>query len=160
MKRGFTLIELLAVIIVLAIIIVITIPNVLSTMDKAKDKALEVYMNKIERAGKEYGMIHPDEYKPTDGDKQDFAAVYLGKGLKYIEFFGNEDFKILTGENSKYFGMAYFFSDDDVYIAIADKDYKRCIVKDYSGVYHIKGEEACKFFKNKEQDELAGKPLK
>ena len=40
-KKGFTLVELLAVIVILAIIMVITIPTVLGSMSKSKEKAFE-----------------------------------------------------------------------------------------------------------------------
>ena len=52
-RKGFTLIELLAVIVVLAIILVVTIPSVISSMNKAREEqfknavaTVEDYMKK------------------------------------------------------------------------------------------------------------------
>ncbi|MGM9881989.1 MAG: type II secretion system protein [Bacilli bacterium] len=39
-RKGFTLIELLAVIVILAIVMVVTIPSVISSMNKAKEESL------------------------------------------------------------------------------------------------------------------------
>lgn len=47
-KKGFTLVELLAVIVILAVIMVITIPTVLSSMDKATDSAFESAVTTLE----------------------------------------------------------------------------------------------------------------
>lgn len=46
-RNGFTLVELLAVIVVLAIIIVIAIPNVLTSLNTAKQKSFKLYTNRI-----------------------------------------------------------------------------------------------------------------
>ena len=62
-NRAFTLIELLAVIIVLSIIMVLTIPNVIKSMNKAKDKAMIVYAKKLSKAANEYAILHQDEFK-------------------------------------------------------------------------------------------------
>ena len=40
-KKGFTLIELLAVIVILAVVLVVTIPSVISSMNKAKESQLQ-----------------------------------------------------------------------------------------------------------------------
>ena len=46
-RKGFTLVELLAVIVILAIIMIIAIPSVLSTMNTAKRKAFDEYIDKV-----------------------------------------------------------------------------------------------------------------
>lgn len=46
-KKGFTLVELLAVIIILAIVVGITIPAVMTTTGKAKQKALDTAVDTI-----------------------------------------------------------------------------------------------------------------
>ena len=40
-RKGFTLIELLAVIVILAVVLVVTIPSVISSMNKAKESQLQ-----------------------------------------------------------------------------------------------------------------------
>lgn len=65
-NRAFTLIELLAVIIVLSIIMVLTIPNVIKSMNKAKDKAMIVYAKKLSKAANEYAFVNQDEFKNSD----------------------------------------------------------------------------------------------
>ena len=40
-RKGFTLIELLAVIVLLAVVLVVTIPSVISSMNKAKESQLQ-----------------------------------------------------------------------------------------------------------------------
>ena len=46
-KKGFTLVELLAVIIILAIVVGITIPAVLTTTNKAKEKAFDTAASEV-----------------------------------------------------------------------------------------------------------------
>ncbi len=61
--NGFTLIELLAVIVVLALIMVLTIPNVINSMNKAKDNVMITYAKKLSKAANEYAILHQDEFK-------------------------------------------------------------------------------------------------
>ena len=49
-KKGFTLVELLAVIVILAVIMVVTIPTVIGSMSKAKEKSEEVFVASLERS--------------------------------------------------------------------------------------------------------------
>ena len=50
-RKGFTLVELLAVIVILAIIMIIAIPAVLQTMQSARRKAFEEYIQKVYTTG-------------------------------------------------------------------------------------------------------------
>ena len=50
-KNGFTLVELLAVIVILAIIMIIAIPAVLQTMQSARRKTFEEYIQKVYTTG-------------------------------------------------------------------------------------------------------------
>ena len=57
MKKGFTLIELLAVIIILAILMVIAVPNVLSTLNDAKQKTFVTQAQSIWKAAEQKFII-------------------------------------------------------------------------------------------------------
>ena len=46
-KKGFTLIELLAVIVVLALIMVLVLPNVMDSMNSAKQQTFLLYANRM-----------------------------------------------------------------------------------------------------------------
>ncbi len=93
-KKGFTLIELLAVIIVLAIIMVLTIPNVLSTMSKAKDEALITYAKKVRKVGQEYAFVHQEEFT---------SEAYIEKNLDEI-----------MSDNGNYTGEVLIYKDGKV----------------------------------------------
>lgn len=57
-KKGFTLIELLAVIVILAIILAVTIPSVLTTMQKARANQLQNAADTVsEWFTKEYNLV-------------------------------------------------------------------------------------------------------
>ena len=94
-KRGFTLIELLAVIIVLAIIMVLTIPNVLSSMNKAKDEAMITFAKKVRRTAQEYAFVHQDE----------FTSEYITKDITEI-----------MGDSGNYEGTVTISKDGSTYI--------------------------------------------
>lgn len=57
MKKGFTLIELLAVIIILAILMVVAVPNVLSTLNDAKEKTFKTQAQSIWKAAEQKFII-------------------------------------------------------------------------------------------------------
>jgi len=57
MKKGFTLIELLAVIIILAILMVVAVPNVLSTLNDAKEKTFVTQAQSIWKAAEQKFII-------------------------------------------------------------------------------------------------------
>ena len=58
MKKGFTLIELLAVIIILAILMVIAVPNVLSTLNDAKQKTFVTQAQSIWKSAEQTFIVH------------------------------------------------------------------------------------------------------
>lgn len=69
-KKGFTLVELLAVIVVLALIMVLVLPNVMDSMNSAKQQTFLLYANRMldaamsKRASDELaGGTAPDCYK-------------------------------------------------------------------------------------------------
>ena len=94
-KKGFTLIELLAVIIVLAIIMVLTIPNVLSSMNKAKNEAMITFAKKVRRTGQEYAFVHQDE----------FTSEYIVKEISEI-----------MSDSGNYEGAVAIYKDGSVLI--------------------------------------------
>ena len=94
-KDGFTLIELLAVIIVLAIIMVLTIPNVLSSMNKAKNEAMVTFAKKLRRTAQEYAFVHQDE----------FTSEYITKDITEI-----------MGDSGNYEGTVIISKDGDTTI--------------------------------------------
>ena len=57
MKKGFTLIELLAVIIILAILMVVAVPNVLSTLNDAKEKTFVTQAQSIWKAAEQKFIV-------------------------------------------------------------------------------------------------------
>ena len=58
MKKGFTLIELLAVIIILAILMVVAVPNVLSTLNDAKEKTFITQAQSIWKSAEQTFIVH------------------------------------------------------------------------------------------------------
>ena len=116
-KKGFTLIELLAVIIVLAIIMVLTIPNVLSSMNKAKDEAMVTFAKKVRRTAQEYAIIHQDEFGNANYITKDVENL-MGNTGKYegsiqINKDGSVDINSLKakGENKI---MCNIYSSDSI----------------------------------------------
>ena len=58
MKKGFTLIELLAVIIILAILMFVAVPNVLSTLNDAKQKTFVTQAQSIWKSAEQTFIVH------------------------------------------------------------------------------------------------------
>ena len=129
-RKGFTLIELLAVIVVLAIILVVTIPSVISSMNKAREEqfknavaTVEDYMKKqIDACGLgdtslvkyDTNIFTPDT---CDIDPNEASTIVANAGYTY----GNDDSdfksivvtsagkvtKATAGADSKFNGESY-----------------------------------------------------
>ena len=56
-KKGFTLIELLAVIIILAILMIIAVPNILTTLQTAREQAFKTQAQSIWKAAEQQFII-------------------------------------------------------------------------------------------------------
>ena len=101
-RKGFTLIELLAVVVILAVILVVTIPSVLSTMEKSKEKsfndAVEIirdYVQKQYEISKLDSTLNKDitNFTPASGKTsvpltvaQIQKAGYSNADIKAFEF--------------------------------------------------------------------------
>ena len=97
-NKGFTLIELLAVIIVLAIIMVLTIPNVLSTMNNSKKKALVVFSKKAivqaEKYVAEQEMSNNPIASGTVITLSDMGVTDTGTYKGVVTFGGGENYTV------------------------------------------------------------------
>lgn len=78
-KKGFTLVELMGVIIILSILLLIAIPNVTSTLDKAKK---ETYLSDAKKliSQVEYELRRSGIEKPASGEILKITLSYLGTG--------------------------------------------------------------------------------
>ena len=74
-RKGFTLVELLAVIVILAIIMIIAIPSVLSTVETAKQKTFNEFLEKVYAAAQKTFMV-----------KKDFEGIIKPAGYEYLEY--------------------------------------------------------------------------
>ena len=86
-KKGFTLVELLAVIVIFALIALITIPVVLSVIEKSKTKtyerSIDAYGKSIEKGIAEYLIDH-------ENDTGAEITIETLKNGKYIKYEGND----------------------------------------------------------------------
>lgn len=82
-RKGFTLVELLAVIIILAIVVGITIPAILTTTSKARDKAfqtsVESFANWLDRQYEAYNLNN-DLLMKVDPAFTDNCTITNGEG--------------------------------------------------------------------------------
>jgi type IV pilus assembly protein PilA len=105
-NKGFTLIELLAVIIVLAIIMVLTIPNVLSTMNNSKNKALVVFGKKAIVQAQKYIAEQELTGTPKGAGTYDFDTIGLTDTGNYkgaVKYDGTTDgYSVQVTDGSKY----------------------------------------------------------
>ena len=132
-KKGFTLIELLAVIVVLAIVLVVTIPSVLSSMDKAKTEqfnnavaTVEEYIKKQMEACKfgDEKLVRYDSDIFLDGEcridftKEKEILANAGYSMNYSLNFSNDDVCDATNENSDFCSLS-LNSDGSIEYAIS-----------------------------------------
>ena len=75
LRKGFTLVELLAVIVILAIIMIIAIPSVLETVETARQKTFNEFMQKVYSAGQEKFLV-----------KKEFEGLKRPSGYEYLEY--------------------------------------------------------------------------
>ncbi len=78
-RKGFTLVELLATIIVLAIVVGITIPIVLSGVNKAKVKEREILLKNIRAAVRNYNLECNDQSGLACVSNHGMKTVTLGQ---------------------------------------------------------------------------------
>ena len=104
---GFTLVELLAVIVILAIIMVIAIPNVLTTLNTARQRSFGQYVTKVYSKAQEQRIanktigIDKDRYDITT----DLGLASTGDYKGYVLFTTNSN------------------NEEEVYIGITDGEY-------------------------------------
>ncbi len=114
-KRGFTLIELLAVIIVLAIIMVLTIPNVLSSMNKAKNEAMVTFAKKVRRTAQEYAFVHQDEFTSDEPMTKTISDI-MGDSGNY------EGTIVISKDGNTYIRSLKYKSENKILCNIAQSD--------------------------------------
>ena len=88
-KNGFTLIEIIVVIVILSILLVILIPGLISYIDKAKNKQIEVnaryaYIALQDQLIQDYGDLSKDEFNT----KLYYYYAHLGGTLTSDEITG------------------------------------------------------------------------
>ncbi len=111
-NKGFTLIELLAVIIVLAIIMVLTIPNVLSTMNNSKKKALQVFGKKA--------IVQAQKYVA----EQELAGTPVNNSTNV-----DLDFSVIgLTDTGSYYGTVTYTTTGDYKVNVSDKNNYICQV--------------------------------
>ena len=103
-KKGFTLVELLAVIVVLAIIMVLVLPNVMDSMNSAKQQTFLLYANRMLSAAM--------DRRASDDLVGDAKNCYLISTLN-------------NGNTTKYTGkVTYNQSTKEYRIQMYDNDYQ------------------------------------
>ena len=60
MNKGYTLIELLAILFILGIITIVTVPNLITTNKKSKEKEINEFKKTVENAAEIYVETHLD----------------------------------------------------------------------------------------------------
>lgn len=106
-KKGFTLIELLAVIVVLALIMVLVLPNVMDSMNSAKQQTFLLYANRMLSAAMDKRAS--DELVGTASNCYKISELNSGNTTKYngvVEYVtdesGNGYYKIQMYDNNTY----------------------------------------------------------
>lgn len=108
-KKGFTLIELLAVIVVLALIMVLVLPNVMDSMNSAKQQTFLLYANRMVSAAMDKRAS--DELVGTASNCYKISELNNGNTTKYngvVEYVtdesGNGYYKIQMYDNTYQIG--------------------------------------------------------
>lgn len=93
-EKGFTLIELLAVIVVLALIMVLVLPNVMDSMNSAKQQTFLLYTNRMLSAAMDKRAS--DELVGTASNCYEISELNNGNTTKYngvVEYVTDTDGK-------------------------------------------------------------------
>lgn len=77
MKRGFTLVELLVVIVILSLIAMVAYPSIITIINDSKNSAYDAQVEIIVKAGKEWGVEHPNELPSSSSVKKKICLTSL-----------------------------------------------------------------------------------
>lgn len=102
-KKGFTLVELLAVIVILALIMVLVLPNVMDSMNSAKQQTFLLYANRMldaamsKRASDELAGNAPYCYEISElnnGNTNKYTGKVIYKDKKYVIIMYDDNYQI------------------------------------------------------------------